>query len=69
MTKPARRKRCEIDLHEKLSNMLIELEPWEPKLVKAAARTKEKLNKEATYYEQPDPDKVSVNKDDFQWPL
>ena len=40
------RKRCEKELHEKLTNLLLELTPWESKLAKFAIRNREKLKKE-----------------------
>ncbi|CAH1242827.1 BRD2 [Branchiostoma lanceolatum] len=41
--KSAHRKRCVVDLHQVLLNLLTELEPWEQKLVKARTKARNKL--------------------------
>ncbi|XP_022086943.1 uncharacterized protein LOC110977272 isoform X2 [Acanthaster planci] len=40
------RRRCEKDLHEKLTNLLLELTPYEARLAKFALRNREKFKKE-----------------------
>ncbi|XP_038053395.1 uncharacterized protein LOC119725873 [Patiria miniata] len=44
--KPPVRKRCEKELHEKLTNLLLELTPYEAKLAKFAIRNRERFKKE-----------------------
>lgn len=44
--KPPQRKKCEIELHQRLSGMLNELTKWEHKLVQAASRMRIKMRRE-----------------------
>ncbi|XP_070565444.1 uncharacterized bromodomain-containing protein 10-like [Ptychodera flava] len=54
--KPPPRKRCEVELHEVLCNLLSELEPWEARIQKAVSRNRVKLKKEwDDFREQPPP--------------
>ncbi|XP_013420345.1 uncharacterized protein KIAA2026 [Lingula anatina] len=49
--KPPPRKRCVAELHERLTYLLSELEPWEAKLIQANKKAKTKLRKEQEEYE------------------
>lgn len=55
------KKRCEIDLYERLNNLLVELEPWEVKLQKAQQKALNRLKKEWEEFE----DKEEVRFFDF----
>jgi len=51
---------CEWELHERLSSLLAELEPYEPKLIQLNKKMKIKLRKEHENYVEEPPDKQQV---------
>ena len=51
---------CEVELHEHLSNLLAELEPYEQKLIQLNRKMKIKLRKEHENYVEEPPDKQQV---------
>ncbi|XP_041367368.1 uncharacterized protein KIAA2026-like [Gigantopelta aegis] len=55
MVKPPPRKRCVIELHERLLFLLNELEPWETKLCQATRRARVKMRKEFENYKEEEP--------------
>ena len=56
--KPPPRKRCVIELHERLLFLLNELEPWETKLCQATRRARVKMRKEYESYKEEEPQEV-----------
>nr|KAG5694164.1 hypothetical protein BaRGS_001491 [Batillaria attramentaria] len=50
--KPPQRKRCEVELRQRLTSMLNELTKWEQKLVQAAARMRTKMRREFDEYKE-----------------
>ena len=53
---------CEMDLHQRLSYLLAEMEPYEQKLIQLNRKMKIKLRKEHENYVEEPPDKQQVNK-------
>jgi len=51
---------CEMELHERLSCLLAELEPYEQKLIQLNKKMKIKLRKEHENYTEEPPDKQQV---------
>jgi len=56
---------CEVELHERLSCLLAELEPYEQKLMQLNRRMKIKLRKEHENYIEEPPDKQQVRQHAF----
>jgi len=52
---------CEMELHERLSCLLAEIEPYEQKLIQLNKKMKIKLRKEHENYVEQPPDKQQVN--------
>ena len=50
--KPPQRKKCVVQLHNRLVYLLKELEPWEQKLMQATKKARLKMKKEYEYYDE-----------------
>ncbi|XP_076103108.1 uncharacterized protein LOC143072174 [Mytilus galloprovincialis] len=56
VVKPPARKRCVVQLHNRLCYLLKELEPWEQKLIQATKKNRLKMKKEYECYDEKDDD-------------
>ncbi|CAC5417501.1 unnamed protein product [Mytilus coruscus] len=56
VVKPQARKRCVVQLHNRLCYLLKELEPWEQKLIQAIKKARFKMKKEYECYDEKDDD-------------
>ncbi|XP_052065701.1 uncharacterized protein KIAA2026-like [Mytilus californianus] len=56
VVKPPARKRCVVQLHNRLCYLLKELEPWEQKLIQATKKARLKMKKEYECYDEKDDD-------------